>query len=432
MGSFTLLLSIAICLLIMTVKRDKWLIIYIAALIWYPTYLTVKLGTIDFSLSRIVIFWIFLNLIFRRNVLTTFKFALIDYVMILYVILRFVSTISTTPLMSALENQGGFAFDSLLPFFSVRLLLRSKSDYITFLKGVVVVTVPLAFIGIIQSTTGYNPASFFYQFSTWETGLERKLMRFGFYRAEVTFSHSILFGLFFAMLCPLIIGLWGHLKKHKFIVFASIIIMYLGVLSSVSSAPVYAGFISVLILLLYPFRRYWAGLLIIFISGCVVVEILSNRHIYEVLTTFALSGDTAYYRIELIKEAFGGGMEGHWLNGYGLVGGIYQENLNPDFNWKHFDITNNYILLLARYGLLGLIPFLGVIFATIISLRKAYVESLQNKNRWMVWCLGASIAGILIAMQTVSLFDQSGIVFYIFLGMAASMPAVIWSAENEL
>ena len=63
MEAITLFIAVISSLLVMWLTPVKGLIVYVAALAWYPSYLTVKIGTVDFNVARIVILAIFAILV---------------------------------------------------------------------------------------------------------------------------------------------------------------------------------------------------------------------------------------------------------------------------------------------------------------------------------------------------------------------------------
>ncbi|MHC4596107.1 MAG: hypothetical protein ACYS19_14355, partial [Planctomycetota bacterium] len=62
MEGVTLTVALVAGVLVFFLRPVYGLIVYIAAIAWYPTYLTVPVGTIDFTLRRIVILFIFAKL----------------------------------------------------------------------------------------------------------------------------------------------------------------------------------------------------------------------------------------------------------------------------------------------------------------------------------------------------------------------------------
>jgi len=206
--------------LVFLVRPVYGLIVYVAAFAYYPTYLSVPLGTIDFTVRRIVILAIFARLFLLTNLPRQFKFIWLDKLVVIYFLCQILAgVIKGSPLMAFFENRAGAVFDMVLPYFAVRMILKSRKEYLTFLKGILVLAVPLAIVGFYQCITGNNPVGFFNKYHAWKVSREyQPLARRGFFRANVTFSHSIMYGLFFAMFGPICAGLVRNIERHNFAV----------------------------------------------------------------------------------------------------------------------------------------------------------------------------------------------------------------------
>ena len=161
--------------------------------------------------------------------------------------------------------------------------------------------------------------------------------------------------------------------------------------------------------------------------GLIFVEVYSNRHFYHVLSGFAFSAENAYYRIALMEEAFGGGMTGHWLFGYGYVG-IGPGNFNDNFNWEHIDLVNIYICKLAQVGLFGLTPFIAINVLYYRRLCQAGLAARRKEDLWFVWCYASALVGWNIAMLTVSALSQLETLLGIFVAICNNMPQAM---KNE-
>jgi hypothetical protein len=173
---------------------------------------------------------------------------------------------------------------------------------------------------------------------------------------------------------------------------------------------------------LYKYRQYWKLFVGLLILGILLLQIVSNTSWYFALSRLTFSEETAYYRVLLIRKAFGGGMAEHWLTGYGLVDPGWGEYL---FGRDHTDACNHYIEILIMYGLLGLLPFLGILACTFIRLRKAYTKLTTDADRWMIWTLMSAMIAILVTFMSVSLFSQTRTVFFIMLALCANIPIFI-------
>ncbi len=434
MEGITLGIAIAASALIFFLPPIYSLVVYIAALAWYPQYLSVPVGTIDFTLRRIVILAIFANLFLRTSLPRRFKFIWLDKLVVIYFLCQILAGAFTSKLLTAfLENRAGAVFDMVLPYFAVRMIVTSRKEYLTLLKSILIIAAPLAVVGFYQCLTGNNPLGFLKEYHAWRSSaVYRPILRHGFYRADVTFPMSIMYGLFFAMFGPLCAGILRSAKKYKYeiLCWVGVGLMGVGIFSSMSSGPILAGLLSILFIAVYRWRKYWKPIVIIIIIMCGSVEIISNRHFYDVLGGFTLNPGTAWYRSKLIDVAlFEGGMSGHWLAGYGY---------NAEPGWKdkidgrdHTDIVNHYLLILSRYGLVGLLPFLAMNMVVVKKLVDAYKASTLDSDKWIVWCVLAGIFGLAGAFMSVSLFGQPTTIYYMMIGFAGVMPAIITKAKPK-
>lgn len=425
MEAVTLLISVVASAVVFFVTPIYGLVVYIAVLGWYPSYLTVKVGTIDFNVCRIVIVAIYANLFLRTSLPNRLKFIWLDKLVIIYFLCEVLAgAVTAQSLMAFIENRAGGVFSLVLPYFAVRMIVTNRTEYITFLKWILIIAVPLAVIGFYQCLTGNNPVGFLRRYGAWGGSSDILMSRLGFFRANVTFPHPIMFGLFFAMFGPLCAGVLRSAKKYRALCYIGLGLMGVGLFSSMSSGPMLAGLLSILFIALYRWRRYWKPITVIIIIMCGCVEIISNRHFYDVLGGFTLAPATAWYRSKLIDVAlFEGGMSGHWLTGFGY--GV-DPGWGPKIDGRgHTDTVNQYLLVLHSYGLVGLVPFLAMNMVVMKKLVDAYRASALDSDKWLVWCLSGGLIGLAAAFISVSLFDQPITMYYIMIGFAGVMPAIV-------
>ena len=434
MEGVTLSIALALSVLIFLVSPVYGLIIYIASLVWYPSYLTISLGTIDFTMRRITILALLANLYLQTNLTEHFKYKWLDILVICYFVAQIVSGVFTTPIMKLLENRAGAVFDMVLPYFAVRMIVTNKQQYLMILKAILFISAPLAIVGFYQCLTGYNPVGFLMKYHGWSEVRSAgyvALFRKGFFRANVTFSVSGMFGFFFAMFGAVCAGFLRNVKKYKFVYFICIGLMAVGVFSSMSSGPMLVSLLAVLFMALYRYRRYWKIILVALVLICGMVEFISNRHFYDVLGDFTIKPQTAWFRSRLIEVAlFEGGMSGHWLLGFGY--GV-EPGWSTKIDGREFtDIVNHYLLILCRFGLVALVPWLAMNVAAIKELINAYKTTNSDSDKWLIWCLGAGFFGLSCGLMSIALFEQSTTVFYMMIGFAGVMPAVVARTNANL
>jgi len=431
MQSITLLVALVASGLVWFISPLYGLIIYVATFIWYPTYLSVPVGTIDFTVRRIVILAIFTKLFLITDLPRRFRFVWLDKIVIIYFAAQILAGATTaSSIMVFLENRAGAVLQTVLPYFAVRMIVRSRQQYLTLLKGILIIAVPLAIVGFYECLTGRNPVGFMRQYCTWTTPfgpLENTTWeRSGFFRASVGFFHPIMYGLYFAMFGPVCAGILGYAKKHKVVYWTGLVFMGIGVLSSMSSGPWLAALLAVSFLVFYHWRRYWKPIVITIVVMSSLVEIISNRHFYEVLADFiALDSHTAWYRSRLINIAlFEGGMSGHWLTGFG-------HGVDPGWQASRIygfgvtDMVNHYLLVLVGYGLVGFIPFLVMNMTVIKQLIDSFKASILKADHWLIWCLSASIFGLAGAFFSVSIYGPPVTAYYMMIGFCGSMPSIV-------
>ena len=424
MQELTLLIASIASVIILCSSPIYGLIVYVAAFAWYPTYLAVPVGTIDFTVRRIVILAVFARMFLMTDLPKRFRFILLDKIVITYFAAQLLAGASTaTSLMPFLENRAGTIFDTVLPYFAVRMIIRDKQQYLALLKAIVIIAVPLAIIGFYECLTGKNPVGFMQKYCSWRVA-EEYFPRYGFFRARVTFFHSIMYGLFFAIFGPICAGVLTNVKKYKTLYCLGLGLMGVGVFSSMSSGPWLATLLAVPFIAFYRWRKHWKLAVATIILMCGLVEIISNVHFYDVFSRFTFSPETAWYRRQLIHVAlFEGGMSGHWITGHGPF-------TDPGWGPKIMgmsgtDMVNHYLLVLSGYGLVGLVPFLAMNVAVIKKLVDAYKASILNSDKWLIWCLSASLFGLAGAFMSVSLFGPPTTIYYMMIAFAGAMPAVV-------
>jgi len=426
MEGITLVIALAASALVFLLSPVYGLIVYVAAFAWYPPYLSVQLGTLDFTIRRIVIIAIFLRLFLLTGLPGKFRLILLDKLVLIYLAATILAGAITARHLSAfLINRSGGFFDTILPYFAIRLILQNKQQYLTLLKGILVIAAPLAIVGFYQCLTGNNPVGFLKEYGAWTTSPDVPWSRGGFFRADVTFPHFIMFGLFFAMFGPVCAGLLMYEKKYRILWWIGLGLMGLGIFSSMSAGPILVVLLAILFIFVYRWRRHWRLITVAAILMCVCVEIISNRHFYEVIDRFTFSGGSAWYRSKLIEVGiFEGGMTDHWITGYGW-------GVDPGWSAKidfrrHTDLgANQYLAILSGYGLIGLVPFLAIYIGVVKRLIEAYKASFLVSDKWMIWCLSAGFFGMAAGFMAVSIFGQPTTIYYMMLGFAAMMPGLV-------
>jgi hypothetical protein len=418
MQTLTAFLAILGSVLAISLTPVYALVVYIISFLSYPYGAgLLSIGTIDFSVSRVIILVLFARVILTRELTKDFRVMWLDRLVVIVFAAEIAAGVVTSEAARIIEYRGGDFCDMALPYFVVRLVVRRKEDYLTILKAIAWGSAILSLVAFYECLTGVN------------------LLRLGrplpvpeirmrvFHRAQVTFRHAIYFGVFTGMAGAVCLGLVKNVGSKMWPYLLLVGLIFLGAFSSMSSGGQFALVGAVVFVVLYQFRRSWRGLIITGIVLCVLVEIISNRHFYNVIDRFAFNASTAWYRTRLFEVAFfEGGMTGHWVTGYGAA----DPGWGPKIDGRgHTDMVNHYLLELARYGLVGFIPFCLVILTAVKNLFRGFWSLARDEDTWLLWCIGAGLFSVLMAFNSVSLFEQPMILLFMMFGFCATVPPLL-------
>lgn len=418
MQIITVLLALFGSFLALSVRPVYGLIVYIVSFLSYPYGAgLLSIGTIDFSVSRVIIIVLFIKVILTPELTKSFRVMWLDRLVVILFAAEVAAGLVTSEAARIIEYRGGDFCDMALPYFVVRLVIRRKEDYLTVLKAIAWGAAALSLVAFYECLTGVNLLKLGRPLPVPEIRLKV------FHRAQVTFRHAIYFGVFTGMAGAVCLGLVKNAGSKAWLYIALVGLVFLGAFSSMSSGGQFALIGAVTFVVLYRFRHSWRGLIITGIVLCGIVEIISNRHFYNVIDRLAFNSATAWYRTRLFEVAFfEGGMTNHWLMGYGTA--------DPGWGTKidtraYTDMVNHYLLELSRYGLVGFIPFCLVIITAVRNLFRGFWSLAHDEDMWLIWCIGAGLFSVLLAFNSVSLFEQPMILLFMMFGFCATVPPLL-------
>jgi hypothetical protein len=422
----TLFVTVFASLLAFLTTPSRALCVYCASLVLYPQALTLQIGSIDLTLGRVCIVAVLANAVVRGERHRSFQLAWADLFLLASWALGLVALLQTFPAI-AVERHAGAFFDTMLPYLAARMIVTSERELTAVVKGLAVIAVPVVVLALYQMLSGRNPIGFLsehYAFGLAGNRAEHEQIRLGLHRAAVTFTHAISLGLFCAMVATLTLALWMRRTWARPVIAALIACAGVGLFTSLSSGPLLALAAAALVFLVYAEWRLATALGCLAVASVVSISAYSGERYDEVLSDFAYSPTTAQFRLDLIREALGGGMHGHWWTGYGYVG-IGPGTDNTHFHWRHKDLVNFYVALLVRTGLLGLIPFLIATVLYYARLVRAVLRAETPQTAWLAWCLLAAMAGWSIALMTVDALTPILQLLYVLMAMAWNMPTIV-------
>ena len=91
MVGVTLTVAIVSSVLVFFLPPFSALIVYMATLLWYPTYLSAPFGTVDFTVHRIVILVLLTKLYLTTNLPQKMKWTSLDKLLLVYFMAQLLS-----------------------------------------------------------------------------------------------------------------------------------------------------------------------------------------------------------------------------------------------------------------------------------------------------------------------------------------------------
>jgi hypothetical protein len=414
----TMLHPLAISILIFMsilalIIKKQFIILPILIVAVFLTHMQrIVISTLDFSMIRLILIVVVLRSIIRND-MHKFEWRITDKLLLWYVIVSSFSYIILRLTLASIINRLGFAFETLLAYFIVRVYIKNIKDVIFVIKVLAIISLVVALFMTIEQFTHKN------LFSVFGGVAEITPVREGRLRAQGAFSHSIMAGSFGAAFMPLFWGLRNVGKNHeKIIGTIGIISSFVIVWASSSSGPVLALMGAIFYILLWNVRDYIKYIKYFVVILIVCLHLVMKAPVWHLIARIDIvGGSTGWHRYYLIDQTikhfsewflFGVRTTGHW--GWGLN-----------------DVTNMFISQGVNGGFLAFSLFFLIIkysFNTIkITMREL---SSQKKKARIIWAWGAVLFTHCVSFLGVSYFGQ----MYFFWVFTLAMISCLSSASD--
>jgi hypothetical protein len=429
MEVLTLSMSLLVVVITLTTRPVFGLIAYLGTILLYPDYLRISIGTVDISASRIAVCILLCRCLADARVCRAFHWTLLDALVVLSMVVYALALACTTPFSTWLEERGGFTMDTLFAYAAARLVLVDRTSFVTVIKASAVMTMLVAIHAVFECFTGrsiYMGLGWYCPFAPGKGCFYQT--RYELFRAMGPCGETLMFGLSCAALVPLFWLLRHEPGPWKQLAYPFAGAGIIGAAATVSSGPYLVVVVSLACLALERAKALAKALLILFILGCICVELISYRHFYYVLGDFTMDGESAWYRARLIDVAIARLPE-YWPYGYGLR----DPGWGPEIDGRsRSDGVNDFVVQAVLYGVFGLAAYCAVLAAGMHGLVRTHASTRSAWVKSCSWAFGSALVGVIAALWSVSLFGQMLSVFYFLLGALGALNANCRAAVRKL
>jgi hypothetical protein len=313
-----------------------------------------------------------------------------------------------------LTVHGSFAVDYAGTYFFARSYLQSRDDLIRFSKCLMIVLIPLALCLLVEKLTARNI------YSALAAPHENAWIREGRVRAAGPFGNAILAGTVGGVCLPFAILLRRFSPRHAI---AGVVACVVIVLCSASSGPLMTFLAASAGLMLWRWRHHLGRIRLVVVLGILGLALVMNAPVWYIVARIDLAGgSTSWHRAEVIHQAVQ--HFGEWW----LVGTDYTRHwMAYGIQWSkdHIDITNHYIFMGVRGGLLLMALFIAILVKSfqLLGRKMKAMRAQGDRDEFFLWCCGASLFSHAITFLGVSYFDQSFVLLCLIIGAVPALSA---------
>jgi len=404
-------------LLLIAISRKSLIsafgVLIFSIFIW-PEFLRFPVGPIQMSVPRLLAIAI---LIKAFTVKTEGKVSLniVDFFVFVGWFWTVIANIIVEAEFYQLSQMIGRFFDTVLIYYVAKIVFQKESNYKNLYFWLALTAISMAIAGIYEAVTWSSPYHVFNSGEARISGYSE--IRYGFLRASASTQQSIYFGLAMVFIVGFI---WGY----KSIIVSSTLTRFVFIssnvacLTSLSSGPWLGLLVFWSITVFYYYPRLIKPALILLLLLIISIELLSNRHFYNLIDYFAIDKRTAWYRTRLLEVAV------EHLHEYALFGyGSYKPH-----HWTamiddrdHIDIVNHYILIVTYGGLFALFTYIASHYYAIkYAIKFLMLGPATNLKRLVFSCV-AIIISLDFSSMSVGLFGPPLILSHIVLGMVVGI-----------
>lgn len=394
----TLIITAMLVIISLVVPRKYLLLPYIIAACFVPTDQRIIIMSLDFTVLRILVMaGIFRILIRQENI--KIKWNNFDYLVFAWVFCgAFIYSIQWMN-AKAVVNRCGLLFDVIGLYWMFRKTVRSWDDIKAAVSFYAISIMALAPLVALEWMSGDNPFEVLGRVTT--------LIRDERYRCQAAFPHSIMLGLFSAILLPLFTGFAAFDKNKLFYISAIFCVLFI-IAATASSTPILTAGAIILLLSMYNFRKYTSTAGWFFMFALIGLHFIMHKPVWHLLARInVIGGSTGWHRFYVIDQAI------KHFSQWAVLGC----KSTAHWGWGLGDVTNQFVLEGVRGGFITLILFIIMLYTALKSILKMSTAERSGPKAFLMWSVFVMMMAHCISFLGVSYFGQITMLYYMSLSI---------------
>ena len=391
----TIVITILLVTVTFLVPRKYFLLPFILAATFVPADQRIIIMDLDFTILRILVVAGVLRMVIRGE-MCIIELNRFDKILFAWTICGAVKYVVQWANTRALIYKCGVLFDVLGLYWLFRQNIRSWADIDFIFVAFAFCALAMLPFAVFESATGQNPFLILGRVHT-------AVRNTGRYRCQASFPHSIILDLFWATLVPVFISL-SNVKRWKYLYWAATTASVFMVVATFSSTPILTLVAVLLLLLLFPVRRYGKEIAWALLGSIFALHLVMKAPVWHLIARVGIiSGSTGYHRYKLIDKAI------EHFQEWALLG----TRNTAHWGWGMQDLTNQYILEGALGGFVTLMVFIVLLVKAVKTAGSYSLRCVPLRRQWLSWGVCVLVLGHCISFFGVSYFGQIKMLLYL-------------------
>ncbi len=307
--------------------------------------------------------------------------------------------------------------DALGSYFLCRVLIRDRDDLLRAVSSLAGVCMVVAGSMCVEFITKHNPLAVLGAVQ------EFVQVREGRMRCGASFGIPITAGTFGAVLLPLFVACWYQEGRMKKLAVPGCVASTLVTLLAGSAGPLSAYVFAIFALLAWRWRAHMRIFRWSVAISLVALHMVMKAPVWALIARMqVVPGASAYHRFNIL-DTFINNVDKWWLCGL---------DSTNDWGFSMDDVANQFCVVAKHGGLLGLFLFIWFISTGFREVGLALKAADDDRPTGIfVWSFGVLLFAHVTSFFGISYYDQTRILWYLNLGMIASVHLLPKTAAEQ-